>query len=199
MKDAGIWQDGKYLAEFPPVADVEVEVPAKPKKLPKGWIEPVQGIKWAAQIKEWLDRVEDALGVIPMIYTARPQWSWLLDPAGKPPSWTNRYLLWCKFYPYLTYIDANTAFPPASLPTGFTMDQLVFWQYFDQGRTYKRDYNDLNTITLVGQKLFGAAAPVEPPTPPVVPVPTPETDALTSITMVEHFKSGASKSVEIAL
>ncbi len=184
-KQAGALMGGKWLGELPPVADVEIELDIKkPKKLPKNWIEPIIGTAWAAQIKYWLNSVEQATGVKPWIYTARPQWRFLLDAKGNPPSWTKDYLFWLKFYPSpAEYIDKNMVFPPSALPTGVSIDRVVCWQYFDQGRTYGYDYNDINTMTAAGKALYDVVMPGQPPIDPTPDNPPPAVRTIKKITL----------------
>lgn len=175
VKDAGLLVGGKWMAEIPPVADVEAELDvAVAKKKPKNYIEPIKGTAWAAQIKYWLDSVEQVCGVRPWIYTARPQWAYLLDSRGNPPIWTKDYFYWLKFYPFMEYIDRNAAFPAGGLPTGVTMERVAMWQYFDKGRTYGYQYNDINTMTEAGKSLLSMPESAPTPTSPPTPLPQEE-------------------------
>lgn len=171
VKAAGMLVGGTWQAELPPCADVEVEADVKrPKKLPKGWVDPISGPAWAEQVLYWLRSVEQATGVRPWIYTARAQWKWVLTQKRLPngtldfiaPTWTKDYLFWLKYYPFLEYIDRTTSFPASALPTGVSIDQVVAWQYNDQGKTYGQQFNDLNTVTAVGKALYGDVSPETP-------------------------------------
>ncbi len=166
----------QWLPALPPIADVEVECDAKkPRKAPKSWVDPIVGAKWAAQVHDWLVTIEQVCGVRPWIYTARYQWACLLDGDGKPPSWTQDYLYWLKYYPYEDKVDGLTEFPASALPTGITQDMVLWWQYAQDGRSQGHDYNDLNVPTQAGlawlaQHAAGSVIPpVEPPVEPPVP------------------------------
>lgn len=156
---AGAIVSGRWQGEMPPCADVELELDIHgPKKPPKKWIEPLRGADWAAQIKQWLDGVEQGTGVKPAIYTAAPQWKYMLDHDGNTPSWTSQYQFWVKYYPSpFKFIDMNASFTPFMLPHGVLMSQVIAWQYFDQGRTYDFEFNDINTMTPAGKALYDTA------------------------------------------
>lgn len=144
----GFYANGKWQLDFPPIADVEVE--ADPQDYPDA----IRGAKWAEQIKQWLDAVEAAFGIRPWIYTAAPQWKWLLIN-GIAPVWAKDYKFWVKWYPLDGFVDSNVALPQSVLPMGITMDQVVLWQYKDNGRSNGYQYNDLNVPTEAGKEFFG--------------------------------------------
>ncbi len=174
---AGLIVNGKWAGRIPAFADVEVEVPqGRPKKTPKNYIEPISGTKWADQVHQWLLGIEEAIGGKPAIYTARYQWLWLLDRDGNPPAWTKDYLFWLKWYPDpYEYIDKNTTFPLTMLPTGVDIEQVIIWQYFQYGRSEGFQYNDINTITEAGKRLFESTGEVTTSTPPSTPPSPPVT------------------------
>lgn len=138
-KQAGFFKDGKWQMDYPPVCDVEVE--ADPQDYPDA----LRGTKWADQIKQWLDAVEVAFGVRPIIYTAQEQWKWLCAN-GVAPSWTKDYQFWLKFYPFDDWVDKVKSFPPSALPNGVNISQVLWWQYRDDGREKGYQYSDMNTI-----------------------------------------------------
>jgi GH25 family lysozyme M1 (1,4-beta-N-acetylmuramidase) len=133
----GALKDGKWLAEIPPVLDVEYHPPK----------DGVVGQQLAAQVKAWLDMVEARTGVRPMVYTSENFWNFLCTPiywtqytengvvkydwittgSATAPAWTPDYPLWTAQYPYTP--DAQTE--PARLPRGWNDWKL--WQYSDDG------------------------------------------------------------------
>lgn len=171
-KKAGLLAGGKWKGRIPPCADVEVEYQSPPKKnIPRNFVACYKGTKWANEVKYWLDGVQQATSVRPWIYTAEPQWRWLLDDKGNPPYWTQEYYYWVKWYPYTAFIDANSAIPKKAYPKGVTVDRIVLWQYFPYGKP-QFDYNDINTVTPVGMAVLNNAPAPAPYVPPVV-VPPP--------------------------
>jgi hypothetical protein len=172
-KQAGFLTNGNWLLDFPPVADVEVEIPAIPLRPPVGYVAPVMFEAWAAQVKQWLDLVENALGIKPWIYTAQPQWKWLLsnNGMGDAPSWTPQYKFWIKWYPYSDYVDANQSLPNSCLPTGMTQDLVVLWQYAEDGESQNYQYSDLNLPVNAGLQIFTGSNPNPIPIPNPIPNP----------------------------
>lgn len=148
LKEIGLIVDGKFQGDFPISLDVEVDA-ITPTKLRTGQPRALVGSAWAAQVKLALDMIEDATGQKPIIYTSKSKWSFLIDLFGNPPSWTNDYYTWLAYYPDpIQYIDINKTYPISMLPKGMTLENLVLWQYFDDGRTLGYDYNDMNVGTV---------------------------------------------------
>lgn len=157
----GALVNGVWKAEIPPILDAEYAPPATPKKKPKGWVSPPRGTQLAGQYKTWLDLVEKATGVRPIIYTNINYWNYTHDWLGKPPSWTRDYKLWLAYYP-----DRKDDFPlptKAMLPAGWLLEDVVMWQYAEDGRLVGIPYDgvDLNWISPAWLESLG----VEPPTP----------------------------------
>ena len=173
-KQAGFHVNGHWVLDFPPIADVEVEIPSIPQNPPTGYVPPVMFEAWAAQVKQWLDVVENALGVKPWIYTARPQWKWLLSDGGSgdAPSWTSQYKYWIKWYPYSDYVDANQSLPDSSLPAGISQGLIVLWQYAEDGGAQGFQYEDLNVPINTGIQIFTSPTPTPCPDPNPTPAPT---------------------------
>lgn len=86
--------------DLPPVIDIEVSDNVANSTI-------VQGVQ------TWLDAVEQAAGVTPLIYTAASFWNAHLNNSF------GRYPLWIAHY--------TAASTPAPLPTGWT--DWAFWQY----------------------------------------------------------------------
>ena len=172
-KQTGFHANGSWVLDFPPIADIEVEIPTMPQKPPVGYVAPVMFEAWAAQVKGWLDTVENALGIRPWIYTAQPQWKWLLSDGGNggAPSWTSQYQFWVKWYPYPDFVDANQSLPDSCLPMGVTQDMAVLWQYAQDGESQKYQYNDLNLPINAGLQIFTTPNPSPNPNPGPNPVP----------------------------
>lgn len=114
--------------ELPPVLDLE------PIDL-KSATEP------AARVKFWLDRVEEAFGKKPIIYSNTINLNNILDEDGTPPTWLGDYPLWLAQYPS-TYADEMQP----SLPRG--QNNWTFWQFTDVGQvegiSTKADINVFN-------------------------------------------------------
>ena len=165
---AGMYSGGKWQAELPPCADVEVDWGTLPAKKPAGWVDPIQGAAWASQVKAFLDGIESALGIKPMIYTGQSN-GWPRVCADGVPAWASQYLFWVKYY--AKYPDNFPAFTAAMLPQGIALDQVVFWQYAEDGRGNGYPWNDLNIPTAQGIAMFGNA-PAPTPTPTPTPNPT---------------------------
>lgn len=161
-RKGGLFADGKWTAQIPPILDAEYAPPKPPRKKPKGYKAPPQGAALAAQYKAWLDGVEAATGVKPIIYTSQNYWSYTLDWLGRPPAWTRDYQLWLAYYP-----DRPQDFsgPTAGmLPKGWLLDDVIMWQYDEAGRLEGIPYDgvDLNWIK---KSWLESIAPTEPPEP----------------------------------
>lgn len=162
--DNGLFKDNKWQCTYPPYLDVEVERPDHiPNPKPKGYIPFLGPVKWAAQVHEWLEKVESVLKVRPEIYTARAQWKWLCteDAAGNytAPAWTSGYRFWLKFYAFEPFVESTKQIPNSMLPTGVSRSQVTLWQYEQEGRSRGGEYNDLNVLTDVGMLLYGSIDP----------------------------------------
>ena len=120
-----------------PIVDIEYEPPRRDR-------DALRGSGWANQIKAWLDIVENAAGMKPMIYTSAKFWAFTLDREGNPPAWTSNYRLWAAGYPYALYVDGNTTCPNAYIPKGWT--EWAIWQYAEDGRYRQYPANDLNLV-----------------------------------------------------
>jgi len=72
------------LGNMPPTVDVEID----PQKVNVGFA------TWQLHVKTFLDIVEGALLVKPIIYTNQYYWKFL----GAPPVWTDEYPLWMAWY-----------------------------------------------------------------------------------------------------
>jgi GH25 family lysozyme M1 (1,4-beta-N-acetylmuramidase) len=166
MKEIGVSDpSGRYNAEFNPVLDVELECSGAA----------MVGKPYADMLYQWIDMVEQAMQAPVDIYTAKPQWAYVLA-SGLAPAWIKGRRVWAKFYPYDDYIDRNADFPLSYLPAGWTYDQLAFWQYCDHGRSAGYACNDLNKVTAAGQAYYDAKFPspeTPPPTPNRITVPIP--------------------------
>jgi GH25 family lysozyme M1 (1,4-beta-N-acetylmuramidase) len=128
------------------------------------------GAALAYNVKVWLDLVEKALGVKPIIYTSRNFWGYLLDRQGNPPAWTKDYLFWVAWYPEGAYIDLNTSLPASALPTGVTLDQVVGWQYAANWILPGIPYDGVDVSVFYVDKLGIAPAPVPTPAPAPITV-----------------------------
>lgn len=172
MRKAGALTGRTWLAEFPPILDVELAPNWRDKKA-------VSGTKLAGQVKTWLDYVESATGVRPMIYTSQYYWSFLSDFFGRPPSWTGEYLLWLAWYPQ---IPDNYPTPPTNvLPKGFKGWDM--WQYNDAARFAGIPYDgvDVNIATENLMKIIKRSDYVPP-------VEEPSTDSTVVFTNGITFK-----------
>lgn len=134
--------DGKWLAELPPILDAEYAPPQRTRGMKES---PISGSALAYQYKVWLDGVEKATGIRPIIYTNQNYWNYTKDWLGRFPSWSSDYKLWVAWYP-----DQPDKFdkPPASvIPSCFR--DVVMWQYDEAGRLQGVLYDgvDLNWIS----------------------------------------------------
>lgn len=142
------------LGHLPPIVDVEYA----PKQLKPGQVDNMpRGTAWADQVKKCLDNLEASWGEKPMIYTSRNFWSYLSDPMGCPPEWTNDYPLWVAWYPNKNVIDSLDAPRTTRMPIGW--DAWDLWQYSQSGRTDGFFANDLNVIALEYKALLDARFP----------------------------------------
>lgn len=166
---AGVIVDGIWQGEIPPVVDIEIEGGlAKPRN---ATIAPLASAQWLAQIQQFLDAIEQACGVKPVIYSA----AYILNGLGSP-AWLSQYKLWLKYYPFNVYTDQVQVYPVSQIPAGCTADQIVAWQYNEEGRSLGFQFNDLNQITAAGILQYGAygdPAPIPVVTPAPVPLPIP--------------------------
>lgn len=96
---------GTYTpGDLPPVIDVEDDGGLAPSTV-------------AARVRQWVDRVQAALGVTPIVYTGKYFWR---DEVGSPAS----------FAPNPLWIAQYTSLCP-DLPAPWT--RWTFWQYTDKG------------------------------------------------------------------
>lgn len=118
-REVGALVGNKWMYEFEPILDVE--------ETPK-----VIGRKYAAQLKYWLDGVEQETGLKPMIYTSNNYWKFActfgLNIGIMAPLWTKDYRLWCAQYP--NNPDLQDA--PYPLPVGWK--EWAGWQYAANAR-----------------------------------------------------------------
>lgn len=132
---------GTYTpGDLPPVIDVEADGGLSPATV-------------AARIKTWVDKVEGATGVKPIVYTGKYFWR---DEVGGPTDYVD-HALWIAQY---TSLCPDL---PAPWPS------WTFWQYTDRGRvdgiTGPVDMNRFNG-TLDDLKVFASVVPPAPaPTP----------------------------------
>jgi len=152
-------------ADMEPILDVEVD---------GSWLD-VQAVGqavWQAQIKAWLDCVEQATGLKPMIYTSPRYWpfTYTRNSFGilVPPAWTKDYRLWVAQYP--TQPDSASA--PTRLPGGWS--EWAIWQYNDKGRSNGFLANDLNIASEAYKAVLDAwpEGPQTPTSSPTSPLPT---------------------------
>jgi GH25 family lysozyme M1 (1,4-beta-N-acetylmuramidase)/LysM repeat protein len=107
--------------ELPPVLDLEIN-------------DGVGKDKIVSKVKLWLDRVEAAFGMKPIIYSGQFfLQDFLSETGGGPPAWAKDYPLWLAQYP-------NQYAPGMQpvLPRGWF--KWTIWQYSDKGRV-----NGINT------------------------------------------------------
>jgi len=126
------------FGDMEPVVDIEYEPSRRDRHA-------IRGSGWADQIKAWLDTVEEASGMKPMIYTSAKFWTFTFDRQGNPPAWTSNYRLWTAGYPYTLYVDGNTTCPKTYIPKGWT--DWAIWQYAEDGRYRQYPANDLNLVS----------------------------------------------------
>lgn len=187
LKDVGGLDDG----DLPPILDFEME-----------------GLT-AHQIKVWLDRVEDAFGVKPMIYTRADIWETICTRKYGltiPPTWSGDYPLWCAWYPFTTYIDKNDKIPLSLLPWGWETKGAKGWQYTPSGRLFSMDkYNgyDFNVFDADYLKsLYAETPPDIPPTDPPVEI-NQETELMTKssqeLTELLKVLDEAERAVDVVL
>ena len=101
--------------ELPPVLDLETNDGMTKEKI-------------VVAVKVWLDRVEDAFGKKPIIYSGQYfLQDYLVQPGGGPPAWAKEYPLWLAQYPN-QFVEGAKPF----LPRGWF--SWSFWQYSDKGR-----------------------------------------------------------------
>ena len=110
------------------------------------------------------------------------------------PAWASGYKFWVKYYP--TYPDNYPAFIAGMLPQGITMDQVMAWQYAENGRSQGYGWNDLNIPTAQGIATFGSPASTGTATgtttgtgtTTTTPVTPPASDPIVQVTL--PHKSG---------
>ena len=150
---AGAFLNGAWLAEYEPCLDVEYD----PGQFG------LHGEALQKQVKIQLDEMEIRTTFIPIIYTSKrfwkylmtnlmwmpylvdgvEYWDWFPTGASKFPSWTSRYKLWVAQYPLPQYVDDHNA--PAYLPDGWL--EWWLWQYSDKGKMAgSNEYIDLNLL-----------------------------------------------------
>jgi lysozyme len=109
---------GNDKGELPPILDVEVK-----------YNENASNNQILAVTKIWLDKVEQATGRKPIVYS---NYYYFRDHisapgTGAPPAWANNYPLWIAQYPY-HYQDGMMPLQPNG------WQDWKFWQYSEQGR-----------------------------------------------------------------
>ena len=116
----------------------------------------VSGAQLAAQYKAWLDGVEAAVGIKPIIYTSQSKWVYT-----EYPTWASRYKLWTAQYPYSP--DGQGA--PLYVPYGNFVSWWG-WQYSENATVqgFKGDINVYNGTTEEWIEQYGGG--VIPPEPP---------------------------------
>jgi hypothetical protein len=130
---------GTYTpGDLPPVIDVEDDGGLAPATV-------------AARVRQWVDRVQNALGVTPIVYTGKYFWR---DEVGGPSS----------FAPNPLWIAQYTSLCP-DLPGPWT--RWTFWQYTDSGSVAgvpgPVDTNRFNG-SLAQLQAFANATPLSPQT-----------------------------------
>lgn len=138
--------------ELPPVLDLETHDGQAKNKI-------------ISRAKAWLDKVEDAFGKKPIIYSGQYfLQSYFSEAGGGPPLWAKNYPLWLAQYP-------NTYVPGSSkpyLPKGWF--EWTFWQYSDKGQINGINASvDLNVFNGTLEELYkfaGAKIDTEEPQTP---------------------------------
>jgi lysozyme len=129
--------------DLPMVLDVEI-----------GFNEGFSKAQWRAFIARWVQRVEEATGKRPIIYTGGPFWTtYVADSSyGDYPLWEPRYSTTCP-----------------NVPTGW--DRWHFWQYTDKGTTpgisgpTDRNLFNGDRDALLAFAQGGGMSPPDPPPP----------------------------------
>lgn len=134
--------------ELPPVLDLETNDGMTKEKI-------------VVAAKVWLDRVEDAFGKKPIIYSGQYfLQDYLVQPGGGPPAWAKDYPLWLAQYPN-QFVEGAKPF----LPRGWF--SWSFWQYSDKGRingiNAAADINLFNGTLEELYKFAGATIPDQTP------------------------------------
>ena len=194
---------GSDQGELPPALDLESPGGNWPKGRPL-----------FNKIKNCLDRMTQAFGRKPIIYTSQ---SIVRNFQIINPSWGNDYDIWVATYPYLDYAaktfytDPNnppqpsTKYPPQ--PDGYK--PWVIWQYSDHGRLPGMGHENVDLDLFKGTyadflKWANAKAPtpvtpspvqpqpdpVQPPTPQPQPQPQPVTPPVSGNFISHTVKSG---------
>ena len=125
----------------------------------------VTGAQLAAQYKAWLDGVESAMGIKPIIYTSKSKWVY----TGYP-TWASRYKLWTAQYPY----NPDGQAVPLYVPYGNFVSWWG-WQYSESATVqgFKGDINVYNgTEEEWIEQYGGGAIPPEPPGETMVTIAT---------------------------
>jgi lysozyme len=103
------------VGELPPVLDLEAH-------------DQQSNAVIISKAKAWLDRVEQAFGKKPVIYSG---YYYLKDhfseSGAQPPAWVNDYPLWIAQYPRVYTAEMQPALPPGWL-------RWTFWQYSETGQ-----------------------------------------------------------------
>jgi len=137
----------KDNGELPPVLDLETHDNQKKEKI-------------IPAVKIWLDRVEEAFGRKPIIYSGQYfLQDYLSEAGGGPPMWAKNYPLWLAQYPN-QYTPGMQPF----LPTGWF--KWTIWQYSKKGvvNGVNADVDlDLFNGTLEELYKFANAKPVSTP------------------------------------
>lgn len=136
----GTYQPG----DLPPVIDVEADGGLAPSTV-------------AARVRTWVDRVKNALGVDPIVYTGYYFWR---DEVGAPTSFANNPM----------WVAAYTSHCP-DLPAPWM--RWTFWQHTDSGTVAgipgKVDMNKFNGDLAALQAFAGGTGTTTNPPPPPPP------------------------------
>jgi GH25 family lysozyme M1 (1,4-beta-N-acetylmuramidase) len=123
---------GTDKGELPPVCDLETVYDFSRRPLVA--IPLPNANTLLGRLKDWLDKVEQAFGCKPIIYTRAE----FVKSNGISASWLNNYPLWLAQYPWAPGTHADYKDPNANLtsmptqPNGF--QSWSFWQWSGHGR-----------------------------------------------------------------
>ena len=102
------------------------------------------------QMKQWLDHVERAMGIRPLIYCRAEMINEKIHEEydDQPPSWFNEYFWWPAGYP-LPNADRFSSILAGYIPRGVRRDRVAMWQYEEKGiltgsMGNQNDYNWVN-------------------------------------------------------
>jgi GH25 family lysozyme M1 (1,4-beta-N-acetylmuramidase)/LysM repeat protein len=129
------------VGELPPILDMEVSDNQTAQTI-------------IDRAKTWLDRVQQNLGILPIIYSNPGFLKYSFSvPGGGPPFWTKDHILWI----------ANYGQPQPLLPPGWL--KWTFWQYSESGRINGINASvDLDWFNGTVEALYQLAG-AQPPSP----------------------------------